>query len=153
MKPSQNWLSLADLSRIYGISDVHCARALRRHGLRDHLGRPTPWALEAGASAAQMSPYSPRDELWNVELCSALLEKTGYQPISRKTQVSQWAQLLEALEHGSPSINVTPAQMAEDLPSDLASEVNDQLAKLGCTFRVEDKIERKSRESELQFVH
>ena len=52
------------------------------------------------------------------------------------TQVEQWAILLEALQEGSPSINATPEQMAEELPSELIGEVNDQLAQRGCCFRV-----------------
>ena len=60
------------------------------------------------------------------------------QTISRTTQVHQWVQLLEALVVGSPSVAVTPEQMAEDLPQELIHEVNDQLALRGCSFRVGD---------------
>ena len=68
------------------------------------------------------------------------LEKTGYQPISRTIQVKQWTDLLHALEEGSPSINVTPEQMAEDLPHELAIDVNNQLEQRGCTFRVSELV-------------
>jgi len=50
--------------------------------------------------------------------------------------VDQWTQLLEALELGSPSINATADQMAEDMPRELVEDVNDQLAARGCTYRV-----------------
>ncbi len=59
------------------------------------------------------------------------------QAISKTTQVNQWAQLLEALVVGSPSVAATPEQMAEDLPKELIKDVNDQLALRGCSFRVE----------------
>ncbi len=55
---------------------------------------------------------------------------------SRALQIEQWAQLLEALDIGSPSIDTTADQMAEDLPSELVPEVNNQLAERGCHFRV-----------------
>ncbi len=67
----------------------------------------------------------------------ALLEKTTLELTNRDRQIEQWAQLLEALEEGSPSVNATAEQMAEDLPKELIKEVNDQLAKRGCEFRVE----------------
>ncbi len=136
MIATPTWTSLTDLGRIYGISAIHCGRALQHQGWRDRHGRPTGIAFEAGAAYQSGTHCKPRAALWNVEICSALLERNGYQPMSRSNQVAQWTQLLEALEEGSPSIDATPAQMAEDLPEELVDEVNVQLAKRGCDFRV-----------------
>ncbi|MEC7382221.1 MAG: hypothetical protein VYE16_04350, partial [Cyanobacteriota bacterium] len=80
----------------------------------------------------------------NAKICKGLLEKSGYQPINRTLQVEQWAELLEALEEGSPSINATAEQMAEDLPEELVGDVNDQLAQRGCHFRVALKTHQAS---------
>lgn len=136
MIATPTWTSLTDLGRIYGISAIHCGRALQQQGWRDRHGRPTDIAFKAGA-AYQSGPHcQPRSALWNVEICSALLEQNGYQRMSRSNQVAQWTQLLEALEEGSPSIDLTPAQMAEDLPEELVDDVNVQLAERGCDFRV-----------------
>ncbi|KZR68822.1 hypothetical protein PMIT1313_02446 [Prochlorococcus marinus str. MIT 1313] len=139
MAPSPSWLSLTDLGRIYGISAINCGRALQLQGLRDRHGRPTPGALETGAAHKHGPQTPPRTALWNAKICKGLLEKSGYQPINRTLQVEQWAELLEALEEGSPSINATAEQMAEDLPEELVGDVNDQLALRGCHFRVAHK--------------
>jgi len=40
------------------------------------------------------------------------------------------------MEEGSPSIDATVEQMAEDIPGELAEDVNHQLAARGCRFRV-----------------
>ena len=107
MAPTATWLSLTDLGLIYGISANHCGRALQQQGWRDRHGRPTPGALQIGA-AFPHGPLNPsRTALWNDSICRAFLEKTGYQPISRSLKIDQWAQLLAALEEGSPSINLT----------------------------------------------
>ena len=66
------------------------------------------------------------------------MTSTQNQAISRTTQVHQWVQLLEALVVGSPSVDATPQQMAEDLPHELINEVNAQLALRGCSFRVQE---------------
>ncbi len=136
MATTSAWLSLTDLAQIYGISSTHCERALQQEGLRDRYGRPTPSALQAGAACKHGPHKPPRAALWNAEVCKALLERTGYQPISRTKQIEQWAKFLAALEEGSPSINATPEQMVEDLPEELAGEVNDKLAEHGCQFRI-----------------
>ncbi len=139
MAPSQTWLSLTDLGRIYGISAINCGRALQQQGWRDRHGRPTPGALEAGAAHKHGPQTPPRTALWNASICRALLEKCGYQQISRTIQVDQWVQLIEALEEGSPSINATAEQMSEDLPEELVGDVNNQLAQRGCHFRVSQR--------------
>ncbi len=144
MAPSPTWLSLTDLGRIYGISAINCGRALQEHGWRDRHGRPTPGALIAGAAHKHGPQTPPRTALWNGEICRALLEKCGYQPISRTMKVEQWVQLLEALVEGSPSINATAEQMSEDLPEELVFDVNNQLAHRGCRFQVTQKTHHSS---------
>jgi len=144
MAPSPTWLSLTDLGRIYGISAINCGRALQEHGWRDRHGRPTPGALIAGAAHKHGPQTPPRTALWNGEICRALLEKCGYQPISRTMKVEQWVQLLEALIEGSPSINATAEQMSEDLPEELVFDVNNQLAQRGCRFQVTQKTHHSS---------
>ncbi len=134
----QNWLSLADLGQIYGISAIHCGRALQKQGWRNQHGLPTPKALEMGAASNEGIHTRPKPALWNEDICKKVLEKTGYQPISKALQVEQWAKLLEALEEGSPSINATADQMAEELPLELVKAVNDQLAIRGSDFRVKE---------------
>ena len=130
------WLSLSDLGRLYGISAVHCGRILEKNGWRDHRGRPTPTALEAGA-ASSIAPHSQgRSVFWSRSLCTDLLNSNGYTPISRSQQVEQWTQLLEALQLGSPSVCATADQMAEDMPKELIEEVNQQLKLRGCSYRV-----------------
>ena len=138
MALSSNWLSLTDLGRIYGISDIQCGRALQQQGWRDHQGRPTPHALKSGAAHAVNPNTPPKTNVWNSEICKTYLEGKGYQPVSRSVQVEQWVALLEALEAGSPSIASTPEQMAEELPKELINEVNNQLAQRGCLFRARE---------------
>ncbi len=136
MAPSSNWLSLTDLGRIYGISAIHCGRTLQKEGLRDPNGYPTKRAVQVGAAHTSSLKHSQKTTVWNSKICKPFFEKTGYQPITRALQIEQWAQLLEALEEGSPGIAATPAQMAEELPNEYISEVNNLLARRGCIFRV-----------------
>ncbi len=136
MESTQAWLSLTDLGSIYGISATHCGRALQSDGWRNPNGLPTSKALKAGATCTKNHHKISSQELWNAEICKEVLEKAGLQPLSRTKQIEQWTFLLEALNEGSPSINTTAAQMAEELPKELVREVNDQLALRGCCFRV-----------------
>ena len=92
--------------------------------------------LEVGASTTQ-GPQNPfHIALWNVELCGKFMERNGCQLTSRKALGNQWAQFLEVLEQGSPSVNATPEQMAKEVPADLVAPVNDQLARRGCDLRL-----------------
>ncbi len=50
--------------------------------------------------------------------------------------ILQWADLLSALDEGSPSIDTSPAQMAEDLPVHLVPAVNQRLQVIGSSFQV-----------------
>ncbi len=140
MASESSWLSISDLGRLYGISTHHCGRALQQYGWRDEFGQPTPGALEAGAANSSSLDCSWQAPLWNADVCKSRLEQTGYELISRTTQVEQWTDLLDALEEGSPSINVTPEQMAEELPNELVTDVNNQLEKRGCSFRVPELV-------------
>ena len=130
------WLSLTDLGRIYGISAIHCGRILEQQGWRDRRGRPTPAALEADAASCAGTHGQGRTVFWSRAICSKLLESKGYAPMSRNVQIEQWTQLLEALQLGSPSISATPDQMAEEMPTELVEDVNQQLAVRGCSYRV-----------------
>ena len=130
------WLSLTDLGRIYGISAIHCGRILEQQGWRDRRGRPTPAALEAKAASCAGTHGQGRTVFWSRAICSELLERIGYAPMSRNVQIEQWTQLLEALQLGSPSISATPDQMAEEMPTELVEDVNQQLAVRGCSYRV-----------------
>ena len=145
MAASNPWLSLTDLGRIYGISAIHCGKTLEHQGWRDRRGRPTESALTANA-AKQTGPHGQgRSVLWNREVCSALLEQKGYQPMSRNVQIEQWTQLLEALQVGSPSITATADQMAEEMPTELVEDVNHQLEIRGCSYRVSRRHHQASR--------
>ena len=140
MTLSSTWLSLSNLSRIYGISALNCEKTLQQHGWRDCHGHPTSQAIKVGASFLNGSKTPPHKTLWNEELCRQLFEKTGYKPISKTIQIELWVKLLEALQEGSPSIDTTAEQMAEEIPSELIEEVNDQLARKDVAFRVSAKL-------------
>ncbi len=139
MVSSRNWLNLTDLGKVYGISAIQCGSALKEKGWCNQFGKPTPQAFQAGAASTKCR-NNPDDDnpIWNAKVCCELLKDIGYTPINRTLQIEQWAKLLEALEEGSPSINTTAAQMAEDLPIELIDEVNIKLASRGCIFRVSD---------------
>ncbi len=136
MAPSTTWLSITDLGRIYGLSSTHCGKALQKRGWRDEHGLPTQGALEAGAASTNGPHNHQGNALWNVDVCRGLLEKTCNGPLNRSIEIDLWVKLLETLNEGSPSINTTADQMAEELPADLVKEVNSQLAIRGCDFRV-----------------
>ena len=133
---TSTWVTLNDLGRNFGISSFHCGRALEHQGWRDRHGRPTEAALSAGAVDQHMPHMSGRSVLWNADLCAELLERQGYQPVSRSQHIGQWTDLLEAMNAGSPSISTTADQMAEELPADLVEDVNRQLSRRGCRYQV-----------------
>ncbi len=60
----------------------------------------------------------------------------GGPPGRHNALVSQWAELLSALDEGSPSISTSADQMAEDLPGDLVEPVNAELRQRGCSYQV-----------------
>ena len=128
--PPSPWLTLTDLGRLYGISAMHCGRLLSEAGLRDSAGKPTAQALRSGCAAPDQPCWSPRH-------CRSTLEAAGLALVEQTSLVRQWAELLSALNEGSPSINTSAAQMAEELPGELVEPVNLQLRELGCSFQVQ----------------
>ena len=141
------WISLTDLGRIYGISAIHCGKTLESQGWRDRRGRPTEEGLAAKA-ALQTGPHGQgRTTLWNRDVCGDLFRSKGYEQMSRSHQIEQWTQLLEALQQGSPSISATADQMAEDMPTELVEDVNQQLQVRGCPFRVTQRSSHQPRRS------
>ena len=133
---NSTWVTLHDLGRRFGISSIQCGRTLEQEGWRDRHGQPTPAALSAGA-VEQRTPHSHgRSFLWNADVCAQALERRGYQPLPHSEHVGQWVDLLEAMDHGSPSITTTADQMAEELPPELVEDVNRQLSNRGCRYQV-----------------
>ena len=133
---TSTWITLNDLGRSFGISSIHCARALEHEGWRDRQGHPTDAAVEAGAVDQRMPKKHGRSVLWNADVCADLLKKKGYRPVTRSEHIGQWTDLLEAMTAGSPSITTTADQMAEELPTDLVEDVNRQLSQRGCRYQV-----------------
>ena len=56
--------------------------------------------------------------------------------MAERNLIDQWADLLSALEQGSPSINTSAEEMASDLPANLVTQVNQELRQRGCNFQV-----------------
>ena len=139
------WLSLTDLGRIYGISAVHCGRLLSDAGLRQQNGAPSSTALQQGL-AYQHHATCP-NAVWNGEGCATLLQEQGLRPMAERNLIDQWADLLSALEQGSPSINTSAEEMASDLPANLVTQVNLELQQRGCSFQVGPQAQPKRRAS------
>lgn len=136
MDPNQPWLTLTDLGRLFGISAVFCGKLLSEAGLRDPDGMPNDAALDGGYAFRRPEHNANRSILWHQQRCSELLLEKGLQPMDEQQLVLQWADLLAALDEGSPSIDASPAQMAEDLPGHLVPAVNQRLQMLGSSFQV-----------------
>lgn len=51
-------------------------------------------------------------------------------------QISLWADLLADLDRGAPAISTSATEMAQDVPRQLRSAVNNELARRGCPFRI-----------------
>ena len=139
---TSNWVNLHDLGRSFGISARHCGRMLEQEGWRDRHGHPTPAALDVGAAEPRAPHSKGRSALWNVELCTIVLERQGHHPLSRDQHVNQWTDLLEAMADGSPSITTSADQMAEELPPDLVDAVNQQLNRRGCRYQVQRQVRK-----------
>jgi hypothetical protein len=133
------WLSLTDLGRIYGISAVHCGRLLSDAGLRQQNGAPSSKALQQGLAYQHHPHASCPSAVWNGEGCATLLQEQGLRPMAERNLIDQWADLLSALEQGSPSINTSAEEMASDLPANLVTQVNQELRQRGCRFQVRRK--------------
>lgn len=136
MATATPWISLNELAELFGISTMHLGRVLDHQGWRDRRGQPTPAALEANAARNHGPGGHFRHSQWNRSVCGSVLTAQGYKARSRRQQVRQWAQFLEAMADGSPSINATADQMAEDVPQELVTDVNDQLAERGSQYRI-----------------
>ena len=134
-----SWLTLTDLGRLYGISAIHCGRLLEAAGLRLADGRPSQHALRGGYALVRHPQPQGRQALWHRDLCRSHLEQQGLELLEQTVLVQQWANLLSALDEGSPSISTSAAQMAEDLPGNLIEPVNRQLRAQGCGFQIRQR--------------
>jgi hypothetical protein len=129
------WLSLTDLGRIYGVSAVHTGKLLQAAGLRLADGDPSPSALTTGLAQRQHSGQH-RQALWHRQGCAPHLEGQGLMPQNQRNLVGLWADLLAALQQGSPGIATSAEEMAHDIPGDLVQPVNRELRQRGCDFQV-----------------
>ncbi len=129
-----DWLSLTDLGRVYGISAVHTGKLLSGAGLRTPGGDPSEEALQGGL--ARRSHSGHHQAVWHRRRCGRLLERQGEIPRERRELVGLWADLLSALQQGSPSVNASPEEMAGELPRELVTPVNRALRERGCSFQV-----------------
>lgn len=136
-----DWLTLTDLGRIYGISAVHTGKLLVAAGLRQANGEPSRQALSAGL-AWQQHPGHHHQALWNRQGCAPHLERQGLEPQQQRTIVGLWADLLTALQQGSPSIAVSAEEMAGDLPTELVAPVNRELRERGSSFQIHRPLRR-----------
>ncbi|MEB3255711.1 MAG: hypothetical protein VKJ05_04915 [Synechococcaceae cyanobacterium] len=55
---------------------------------------------------------------------------------SERRLIKLWADLLSALQQGSPGIATSAEEMAGDLPRELVVPVNRELRQRGCSFQV-----------------
>tara|TARA_B100001939_G_scaffold35505_1_gene27662 strand:- start:4253 stop:4891 length:639 start_codon:yes stop_codon:yes gene_type:complete len=136
MESQVNWLTLTDLGRRFGLSAVGCGRILSTAGMRDDDGLPSDVALDGGYAYRRPDQNANRSVLWHEERCTELLQSLGLHAVDEQQLVSQWADLLSALDEGSPSISASAEQMAEDMPKHLVAAVNARLQLLGCGFQV-----------------
>ena len=98
------WLTLTDLGRRFGISAVACGKLLSDAGMRDENGLPNDVAIDEGYAYCRPDQNANRSTLWHLERCTELLQGLGLHAIDDQQLVVQWADLLAALEEGSPSI-------------------------------------------------
>ena len=140
------WLTLTDLGRRFGVSAVACGKLLSEAGLRDPQGHPNDVALDGGYAYSRPDPNAHHSPLWHQERCSELLLGLGLNAVADQQLILQWADLLAALEEGSPSITTSPAQMAEELPTHLVPAVNARLQLLGCGFQL-NQLKTEARDS------
>ena len=107
MESQVNWLTLTDLGRRFGLSAVTCGRMLSTAGMRDDDGLPSDVALDGGYAYRRPDQNANRSVLWHEERCTELLQSLGLHAIDEQQLVSQWADLLSALDEGSPSISAS----------------------------------------------
>lgn len=133
--PANEWLSLTELGRLYGISAVQTGRLLVLSGLRSREGEPTAIALRDGIALCP-NPGDHHQALWSREGCAAPLERQGLELQQQRSLVGLWVDLLTALQQGSPAICVSADEMADDIPQELVLPVNRELRQRGCSFQV-----------------
>jgi hypothetical protein len=133
--PGAEWLSLAELGQLYGISPSHAGKLLRVQGLREPGGEPTALALSSGL-ARHRHPVRPHQPLWHRQRCGERLERSGQQPRGRRQLVGLWADLLTALQQASASVSTSVEEMAAEIPRDLVRSVNLELRQRGCSLQV-----------------
>lgn len=129
------WQSLTDLGRHYGVSAVLIGKLLRNCGLRLSGGEPSPEALRAGLALNQQAGHH-HQALWHRHYVGPYLEAQGLEPLKQSRLVGLWADLLQALQQGSPSIAMSAEEMAVEIPSELVSPVNQALRQRGSSFQV-----------------
>lgn len=134
-EPLNDWLSLTELGRLYGISAVQTGRLLVLSGLRSREGEPTARALRDGIALCP-HPGDHHQALWSRRGCATPLERQGLELQQQRSLVGLWADLLSALQQGSPSICVSAEEMADDMPQELVRPVNRELRQRGCSFQV-----------------
>jgi hypothetical protein len=120
---------------------VHTGKLLVAAGLRQSNGEPSRKALMAGL-AWQQHPGHHHQALWNRQGCAPHLERQGLEPQQQRNLVGLWADLLTALQQGSPSIAISAEEMAGDLPRELVAPVNRELRQRGSSFQVSRSLRR-----------
>ena len=133
------WLSLTELGRLYGISAVHTGRLLDAAGLRLPGGEPSSEAISSGL-ARRLHPGRRNQALWNQQACEPHLVRQGLAPRKQPNLVGLWADLLSALQQGSPWVNASAEEMAGEIPGDLVTPVNRELRLRGCSFQVRQSV-------------
>lgn len=131
-----DWLSLTELGRLYGISAVHTGKLLVHAGLRSPDGFPTARSLQKGLALCQ-HPGDHHQALWSRQGCGPHLERQGLELLQQRSLVGLWADLLSALQQGSPAISVSAEEMAGDIPQELVRPVNRELRQRGVSFQVQ----------------
>jgi hypothetical protein len=137
----EEWLSLTNLGRVFGMSAVRAGKILCAAGLRSPSGEPTPAALSSGLAQHQ-HPAHHHQALWHRQRCAPHLESLRVRPQTERTMVRLWADLLSALQQGCQWIDATVEEMASEIPGELVSPVNEELQQRGCDFRVTPPLRR-----------
>lgn len=141
--PPADWLSLTDLGRLYGVSAVHAGKLLHAAGLRQAGGEPTPEAIASGLALKQHAGHH-HQALWHRQGCAPHLERQGLEAQKPTNLVSLWADLLAALQQGSPAIATSAEEMAGEMPRELVRPVNRELRQRGCSFQVTAPVVRRA---------
>ncbi|MEO1002394.1 MAG: hypothetical protein AAFX65_04700 [Cyanobacteria bacterium J06638_7] len=139
-----DWLSLTDLGRLYGISAVYCGRLLSEAGLRLANGAPSRRALHRGLALQPLPRRQHRSALWNLRSCAGVLEQQGLSQVGQQRLILQWADLLEALQLGSGAVSVSAQEMAGEMPTQLLKPVNQELRQRGCSLQLAQPSRRAS---------